>query len=358
MTFTARRLHEKDNTVASARGEAEPFRRDTPQAARRRHCNVGLLLSALLVVAVLPNGAARSADTARRVPPAPPQPEPKVSQRYVTSLVRDLAADQYARRARACQQLVRLGSAAVPLLQEAAERGDAETTTRAVTVLEAIFLGPDPDAADAAEAALEQLQSSTNVLAANQADAVLAANQRVRELRALERIVALGGVVKDVLGQPIDIRDPTALGREIPILQLGLDWTGGDEGLKYVKKLQSLQVLYVITGCGVSQKALDELAQSMPNLKSIERRGPAYLGVGGTDHEEGCIITSVRAGSAAARAGIRQGDVLLKFDGQPVRTFRQLIELIGRKRPGQKVPVVVRRADQELTLEVVLDEWK
>ncbi len=192
-----------------------------------------------------------------KVPPPPCKPEPKASEDYIRRLALELDSPDYRKRVRACRELVRQGKKAVAVLEQTAEQGSLEATLRAESVLEAIYLNGDVEEGDAAEAALERLQHSRNPIAAEHAQGILIANSRVRERRALERIVALGGVVKDMLGGVIDIRDPTALGREIPILQLGLSWRGGDEGLKYVKKLQSLQVLYVIDGCGVSEKALE-----------------------------------------------------------------------------------------------------
>jgi len=292
------------------------------------------------------------------IPPPPPKARPKISRTYLSRLVRQLGARDYRQREQATERLIGIGAPAVPELEQAAHAGPLETTTRAIAILETLYLTGDDETSDAAEDALERLADSERQEAAARAAEVLLSNQRFRERRALQRIVELGGVVKDVLGEVLDVRDPDALGREIPILQLGLSWRGGDEGLRHVKRLKSLQVLYVITGCGVSDEALDEVRRALPRLKSIERRGPAYFGVGGTEHEQGCVITSVRANSAAARAGIAQGDVLLEFDGKKVKAFRDLVDLISRKKPGDRVKVLLRRDGRLKTVEVVLDAWK
>jgi len=316
-----------------------------------------LLIGVCLATWLLVSWEATSAQI-NPIPPPPPRARPKVSQVYLSRLVRQLGAPEYSQREEATERLIGLGAPSVPMLERAALAGGPEATTRAIAILETLYLTGDDETSDAAEEALERLADSEKQEAAARATEVLLSNQRFRERRALQRIVELGGVVKDVLGEVLDVRDPTALGREIPILQLGLAWRGGDDGLRHVKRLRSLQVLYVITGCGVSDKALEELRRALPNLKSIERRGPAYFGVGGTQHEQGCVITSVRADSAAARAGIAQGDVLLEFDGKKVKTFRDLVELIGQKKPGDRVKVLLRREGQLKTVEVVLDAWK
>ncbi len=58
--------------------------------------------------------------------------------------------------------------------------------------------------------------------------------------------------------------------------------------------------------------------------------------------------------SAARLAGIMQGDVIVKLDGTPIKSSTALIEYIGRKRPGDKVSVVVNRKGKEKTLIVTL----
>ncbi|MBL7848032.1 MAG: Do family serine endopeptidase [Cyclobacteriaceae bacterium] len=58
--------------------------------------------------------------------------------------------------------------------------------------------------------------------------------------------------------------------------------------------------------------------------------------------------------SAAKQAGIQRGDVIVKLDNTPIKTSSALIEYIGRKRPGDKVNVVVNRKGKEKVIPVVL----
>ncbi|MGH7457981.1 MAG: RIP metalloprotease RseP [Longimicrobiaceae bacterium] len=55
------------------------------------------------------------------------------------------------------------------------------------------------------------------------------------------------------------------------------------------------------------------------------------------------VIGSVAAGSPAARAGIRSGDLVLSVGGAPVRVWEELVEEVSA-RPDQTVTVVVERA--------------
>lgn len=58
--------------------------------------------------------------------------------------------------------------------------------------------------------------------------------------------------------------------------------------------------------------------------------------------------------SAAKEAGILKGDVITKLDETTVRSSAALIEYIGRKRPGDKVNIVVNRSGKERTFVATL----
>lgn len=59
--------------------------------------------------------------------------------------------------------------------------------------------------------------------------------------------------------------------------------------------------------------------------------------------EEGIYCAEVPDGGAAKDAGIKQGDVITKVDGVVTITEPKFRELIGRKRPGEKVILTVNR---------------
>ncbi len=60
---------------------------------------------------------------------------------------------------------------------------------------------------------------------------------------------------------------------------------------------------------------------------------------------EGVVILDAVPDAPAAKAGFKQGDVLVQFAGAPVRTTDELIALVRARAPGDEVAYVVRRGD-------------
>jgi serine protease Do len=87
----------------------------------------------------------------------------------------------------------------------------------------------------------------------------------------------------------------------------------------------------------------------------IGRTRGARLGVNGKDHPSGCLITGTPDGLPASRAGLRAGDIVTKFDGQPVKSMQDLVRVVKGKRPGDKVVVEVLRDGQPRKFTVTLD---
>jgi serine protease Do len=66
----------------------------------------------------------------------------------------------------------------------------------------------------------------------------------------------------------------------------------------------------------------------------------------------GVVVEEVRSDSPAAEAGIKAGDVIVRFDGERVRSASHFARLVQDTPEGRQVAVVVRRAGDEVVLEV------
>lgn len=83
------------------------------------------------------------------------------------------------------------------------------------------------------------------------------------------------------------------------------------------------------------------------------RRGP-YLGVQLEDQGVQVMVTDAVAGGPAAVAGIQAGDKILKVGELETVTMSDVQNAVQDYRPGDKVPVVVSRAGDEITVQVQL----
>src|SRR5262245_35457671 len=76
----------------------------------------------------------------------------------------------------------------------------------------------------------------------------------------------------------------------------------------------------------------------------------------GLKDTHGVIVSSVSAGSAAEHAGVKPGDILKSFDGQPVSDVNSLRNRVAETAPGSSATLVVVRDGSEKTLTVKLEE--
>jgi serine protease Do len=65
-------------------------------------------------------------------------------------------------------------------------------------------------------------------------------------------------------------------------------------------------------------------------------------------------IAAVVPGLAADRAGLKEGDIVLKLDNESITSTSQLQQLIRSHYPGDKVTVIVQRDGRSVTTEVTL----
>ena len=150
-------------------------------------------------------------------------------------------------------------------------------------------------------------------------------------------------------------------------------WRGGDAGLAHLADLLGLQHV-VIVGTDISMTGLAELQKVeqlntlwlygtrlkqedmpkvqtlLPRLAELDYRRGGLLGVGGAPEGIGpAVVTTVQKGSVAEGAGIKAGDVIQQFNGQPVSSFKDLTAKIGQLRAGDEVKLDVLREGKPIS---------
>ena len=78
----------------------------------------------------------------------------------------------------------------------------------------------------------------------------------------------------------------------------------------------------------------------------------------GLPKAQGALVSGVNKGSAAEKAGVKEGDVVLKFNDRVVDDSRDLPRYVTSARPGTPSKIQVWRDGKTVDLTVTLDEYK
>jgi serine protease DegQ len=77
---------------------------------------------------------------------------------------------------------------------------------------------------------------------------------------------------------------------------------------------------------------------------------------GSNGREEALLVVGVTAGSPAAAAGVLVGDVLLEFDGHPIESPEDLLDLLVGDRVGRRITIRALRGGAVVELAVTVGE--
>lgn len=78
---------------------------------------------------------------------------------------------------------------------------------------------------------------------------------------------------------------------------------------------------------------------------------PDYAG----DGRPGVLLSGVRAGSAAEKAGLQRGDLLVELSGTPIRDIHDFMYVLRRSKPGETATAVVLRGEERRSFPVTFD---
>jgi Do/DeqQ family serine protease len=110
----------------------------------------------------------------------------------------------------------------------------------------------------------------------------------------------------------------------------------------------------------MAKHVMDDLRTSGKVTRSqlgvtIQRVTPDIAESLGLKNANGAIISSVKDGSAADRGGLKRGDVIVSFNGQPVADTNALRNHVADSAPGSTADLVIVRDGSEKHLSIKLD---
>ncbi len=146
-----------------------------------------------------------------------------------------------------------------------------------------------------------------------------------------------GGALVDVEGRLVGIN--TAI----------LSRSGGNQGIGFaIPSDQARRVMVSLVRDGrVVRGYLGVLIQNLTPSLADEFK---------LHDEHGALIGEVLPNGPAGKAGIKPGDVVLRFDGKKIKDSNQLRLQVSETAPGTKVPVEIFRDGEKKSLEVALQE--
>ena len=100
---------------------------------------------------------------------------------------------------------------------------------------------------------------------------------------------------------------------------------------------------------GYDRRRLEQLLQrgQRPQVGAADAAGAKMATQERASVSHGAYVGRVRDGSAAARAGLQAGDVIISLANRPVEDASELEQIVSRLRMGQRVSLTYVRGEQE-----------
>jgi putative serine protease PepD len=110
--------------------------------------------------------------------------------------------------------------------------------------------------------------------------------------------------------------------------------------------------------------SIDSAKQIIDDLREGKTPQIAFLGVStetvtpdlasDVGADSGAVVIDVTSGSAAGKAGLQEGDVIVELDGKKITSFEQVASTVRKHQPGDTIKVVVVRDGKQQSLDVTL----
>lgn len=93
-------------------------------------------------------------------------------------------------------------------------------------------------------------------------------------------------------------------------------------------------------------------------FRGMQLPNKAMLGVVTEKVEKGARIVSVNENTAAAKSGLKEGDIITAVDSKPISSPDELSQALKDKKPGDKVTITYTRDGKKSSVNATLTKWE
>lgn len=193
-----------------------------------------------------------------------------------------------------------------------------------------------------------------------------------KPLMIIDGVVAENKNMNDV--SPTDIQSINVLKGPLAIEKYGKK---GDKGVveittkgKYKTVVDTSNITVIVDGDNIMLNG-EKVQSNDPRLKKIKRinvlgtpppppppSNKAFLGVSTKATEDGAQVVEVSEESPAAKAGLKEDDIITKINNEAIDGPAELFEQIGKFKPEDKITVEFLREGKSIKKEVILAKNK
>ncbi len=118
-------------------------------------------------------------------------------------------------------------------------------------------------------------------------------------------------------------------------------------------------------GFAIPINTVKEIAEEIIEFGRVRRSYMGFLGVGVNPQiasayklavSEGVLIAQVVESSPVSRAGFREGDIIIAFDGEKIISMGEIQGRLRKREPGTRIDVTVVRGQSQKVLPLILGE--
>ena len=169
-------------------------------------------------------------------------------------------------------------------------------------------------------------------------------------------------------GETVDLNDDNVDDWDMNVIQTDAAINPGNSGGALVNMKGEL---VGITNMKFSDESVEGMGFAIPindvitvaeQIRTNGKVSHPVIGISGvslndySSYELQRYVVKVTSDGAASKAGIQQGDVIVKLDGKDITTYKSFLTALYSHKAGDKVKVVVNRSGTEKTIEVTLQE--